>query len=118
MKRVKTLLAALVCAALLAVPVAAQADCVGDVDDDGRTGVSDLLAVISLFGTDCGSCPEDITGDGLVGVDDLIEVVTDFGCGFQMCGGDDECDDGDPCTIDICIWIKCLHIPVWGCDGN
>jgi hypothetical protein len=117
MKRVKTLLAALVSAALLAVP-AAQAACVGDVDDNGRTDVSDVLAVIAAFGTDCSGCPEDITGDGLVGADDMLEVIMDFGCGFQMCGGDDECDDGDPCTFDLCIYIKCLNIPIWGCDDS
>jgi hypothetical protein len=126
MKRIRTFLAMAACAALLAtvgsVPVAQAeppgSECVGDVDGDGRTGVMDLLAVIGAYGTECSNCPEDVTGDNIVGVDDLLTVVADFGCGAQVCGSHEDCADGDPCTLDICIYIKCLHIPIWGCDGD
>ncbi|UCC32509.1 MAG: hypothetical protein JSU86_09540 [Phycisphaerales bacterium] len=31
------------------------------------------------------------------------------------CSGDEECDDGDPCTEDACVENECVHVPWPGC---
>ena len=31
------------------------------------------------------------------------------------CSGDEECDDGDPCTEDACVENECVHVPRPGC---
>lgn len=46
----------------------------GDFDGDGAFTVSDLLALIALFG--CDDCPEgDLDGDGLVSVQDILTFL-------------------------------------------
>ena len=49
----------------------------GDVDGDGIVGVSDLLAIIAVWGP-CQGCDEDLTGDGYVNVTDLLEVIANW----------------------------------------
>jgi hypothetical protein len=68
--------------------------CVGDIDEDGVIGVSDLLAIINAWGyvgicmdgTTFVVCPEDISpanganwGDGYVGVPELLAVINGWG---------------------------------------
>jgi hypothetical protein len=45
----------------------ATEQCPGDVDNDGVTGIDDLLEVLSEF-------------ESLYDVDDLLEVIGSFGC--------------------------------------
>jgi len=79
-------LVAVVAAAILYLPPAAQAglrggrmpDCPADINGDGMVDVLDLLAVLAAWG-DCPGCPEDITGDDVVDVLDLLEVLGAWG---------------------------------------
>ena len=49
-----------------------------DVNGDGVVNVSDLLAIISVWG-ECGGCPEDVNSDGSVNVTDLLQVIANWG---------------------------------------
>ncbi|MDP6541877.1 MAG: hypothetical protein QGF07_03735, partial [Phycisphaerales bacterium] len=53
--------------------------CPTDVDGDGFTGVTDLLALIAVWGPCPSPCAGDVNGDGTVGVNDLLEVVGSWG---------------------------------------
>ncbi len=46
----------------------------GDVDGDGVVGVTDLLAIIAVWGP-CEGCVEDLNNDGVVNVTDVLEVI-------------------------------------------
>jgi len=50
----------------------------GDVNGDGMVNVTDLLAVMDVWGP-CEGCPADLNGDGFVDVVDLLEVVGNWG---------------------------------------
>lgn len=57
--------------------------CPGDLDGDGRTDFSDLLAMLAAWGQ-CGEgCRADLDFDGTVGPADLMDLMADFGsdCG-------------------------------------
>ena len=47
------------------------------LDADGAVNVTDVLSVLSAWGT-C-SCIEDIDGDGLVNITDILLVLGDWG---------------------------------------
>ena len=58
--------------------------CTGDVDADGRVGLTDYLAVAASWGpveTQCTNCliHEDIDQDGEVGTNDLMYVLSNWG---------------------------------------
>ena len=55
-----------------------EVQCVGDLDNDGEVGISDLLAVIEAWGP-CGGCNADLNGDDVVNVTDLLSVVEAWG---------------------------------------
>ena len=103
-------LAAAVAAAILCLPLPAEAgsrgpampDCPADVNGDGMVDVLDLLAVLAAWG-DCPGCPEDITGDDVVDVLDLLQVLGGWGpCAppealpLQMAGN----------TLDAYPWVE------------
>jgi hypothetical protein len=50
----------------------------GDVDGDGATNVTDLLALLAAWGA-CPGCPADINDDGAVNVTDLLAQLADWG---------------------------------------
>ena len=50
-------------------------DCIGDLTGDGLVNVSDILAIISDWGTPY----SDITGDTMTNVSDLLVVIGEFG---------------------------------------
>ncbi len=52
--------------------------CPWDLDDSGDVGVTDLLAVLALWGT-ASAGPPDFDGDGVVGVTDLLELLGRWG---------------------------------------
>jgi hypothetical protein len=52
--------------------------CDTDLNGDNVTNVSDLLEIVSYWGS-TGSSPADINGDGVVGVADLLEVIDGWG---------------------------------------
>jgi hypothetical protein len=54
--------------------------CAGDVDGDGATGLTDLLAVLGGWGPCGAACPADLDGDGAVELDDLLAVLSDWNC--------------------------------------
>ena len=58
--------------------VAAAAGPCGDVNKDGVVNVSDLLEILSRFGSD-GSAGGDATADGIVNVADVLLTLSQFG---------------------------------------
>ena len=53
-----------------------------DLDNDGMVATSDLLVMLSLFGSQCpsgGDCEGDLDGDNAVTVSDLLILLADFG---------------------------------------
>ncbi len=50
----------------------------GDVNGDGLVDVTDILAIMDVWGP-CIACPEDLNGDDVVDVVDLLEVVGNWG---------------------------------------
>ena len=108
-------------AAMIALSVAAPAvagECEGDVNDDGMVDVMDILDVLGQWG-ECGDpCTGDLDGNGLVDVQDLLVVISNLGpCGEPQCDSHEACDDGDDCTLDLCIFGACYNIPIHGCGG-
>ena len=47
----------------------------GDVNCDGVVNVTDVLAVVSNWGTCAGVCNEDLVPDGIINVSDLLQVI-------------------------------------------
>ena len=90
--------------------------CEGDLDGDGFVFVRDLLILLGDWGC-TGECVGDVNGDGAVTVDDLLALLTNFGpCDGPACESHADCDDGDPCTIDLCILGVCHNIDNPECD--
>ncbi|MCP3903538.1 MAG: hypothetical protein GY715_07860 [Planctomycetes bacterium] len=54
------------------------AECLGDVDGNGDIDFTDVLAVLSAWGT-CGGCPEDIDDSGFVDFTDVLAVLGTWG---------------------------------------
>ncbi len=52
--------------------------CPADLDDDGLVGITDLIALLSAWGSDPGG-PPDLDGDGVVGITDLIALLAAWG---------------------------------------
>jgi hypothetical protein len=55
-----------------------QPPCPSDLDCSGSVDVSDLLAILSVWGS-CAGCPEDLNGDDAVAVGDLLMVLVTWG---------------------------------------
>lgn len=91
------------------------AACAGDASGDGRVDALDILLVISQFGC-TGTCGADVNGDQVVDLGDLLSVLSNYGCGIVACASDADCDDGIPCTIDLCLGFGCLNIPTIFCN--
>lgn len=53
-------------------------DCDQDFNGDRVVDVTDLLSLISAWGT-CDNCPQDLTGDGVVDVADLMNLLSAWG---------------------------------------
>ena len=53
--------------------------CRSDIDHDGETGMSDLLRVLSAWGTDVAGHHADLDDDGVVGTGDVIIVLATWG---------------------------------------
>ncbi len=67
----------------------------------------DIVEFLTLLGTEC-----DIDGGG-VGLTDFMKVMDHWGpC--PQCKSPDDCDDGDPCTIDACVDGECVSSPAEG----
>ena len=65
--------------------------CPGDTNNDGSVDVSDLVNVISDWGTDGSANGGDVTLDGTVNVGDLLEVIVHWGlCPPDLPGPDAE----------------------------
>ena len=129
MKKARLCLAVLLCAFALSLTLAPEAPagsagsegaCEGDVDGDGQVNILDLIEVLINFGLECPAPPEpcdaDVNGDGVVEVGDIIVVLMNLGCGAAACIDDADCDDGNPCTIDLCLGGACFNIPIPGCE--
>ncbi len=55
------------------------ASCPLDFDGDGLVGSTDLLEVLSDFGSSGSDLVADIDGDGTVGVNDILEILAGYG---------------------------------------
>ena len=53
--------------------------CLGDVNEDGATDLTDLALVLADFGC-AGGCAADVSGDGNTDLSDLALVLAYFGC--------------------------------------
>ena len=53
--------------------------CEGDLDGDGSVDISDLLEILSQWGTCTGGCSADTNDDGRVDVTDLLTVIAKWG---------------------------------------
>lgn len=58
----------------------AASSCAGDISGDGVINVSDVLSMLSAFGSSDG--PSDVNADGIVNVSDVLELLSSFG---QIC---------------------------------
>jgi hypothetical protein len=56
-----------------------QAPAIGDLDCDGNACVSDLLVLLSTWGTESNG-PPDLDGDGIVGVWDCLDLLANWAC--------------------------------------
>ena len=114
-------------------------DCPGDLDGDYVVSTSDLLIFLSQFGAVCDNTGcDDADGDGVCDDEDNCPFVANadqvdvnangIGDACDGCLSNEDCDDGDPCTIDICVNGTCANTPenvvctqnvdlVCGCDG-
>jgi len=54
-----------------------EPECPSDVNGDGVTNVTDILAIVAAWGTN--DADADIDGDGTVGVSDLLVVIEGWG---------------------------------------
>ena len=99
---------ALMC--LTVSPAAMAGGCEGDATGDGVTDLFDLLEVLTNWG-ECKGCDADLNDDGVVDFEDLLIVIGDYGCGAKSCESREDCDDGDDCTFDFCIFGSCFHFP-------
>lgn len=63
---------------LLSGGICDTTSCNSDVTGDGLVNVSDVLALIGVWGP-CSGCGEDIDGSGIVDVVDLLEVIGSWG---------------------------------------
>ncbi|MEE2906550.1 MAG: hypothetical protein VX527_01835 [Planctomycetota bacterium] len=52
--------------------------CLADVNGDNVVNVSDILAVLAVFGP-CQDCPEDMNGDGSVDVFEILAILETWG---------------------------------------
>lgn len=52
--------------------------CVADITGDGVVNVSDLLSILSVWGS-CEGCEDDINSDGVVNITDLLVVIGEWG---------------------------------------
>ncbi len=128
MKRRSTTLATLLLAAALTACLAwtpgvtafGGPTCEGDIDGNGSVDIFDILAVISQWGV-CPDPPEectaDLDADGEVGINDLIVVLQNYGpCEGEGCVSNEECDDGNDCTFDLCLGGVCYNFPIPNCE--
>jgi hypothetical protein len=53
-------------------------NCIGDLNQDGMIGVTDLLQIISVWGS-CQGCEEDLDENGFVDVSDLLQLIRAWG---------------------------------------
>jgi hypothetical protein len=78
--------------------------CLGDFNNDGVVGVSDILAILEVVTQSCDYCPSDIDGDDVC--DDIDDCIGEYdACG--ICNG--------PGEIYEC---GCADIPEANCDCN
>ena len=97
------------CATCTQPRVTSDADgkCPMDIDGDGSTSISDLLAVLSAFGmNNCDLALYDFNGDCQIGVVDLLGVLANFGCTAcgemedPTCGGE---EGRGVCRTGVCV---------------
>jgi len=75
--------------------------CLPDLNDDGTVGVSDLLALLSQWGTCDKPCSGDFDDDDVVGVSDLLTLLGEWG----PCPGEEPftCPSGLPTENEPCV---------------
>ncbi len=104
----------------LLVGASAQAQCAGDCDGDGAVSIGELITAVNvaLSRVEVSACAAaDVDGSGGVAINELISAVNSALRGCPA--GCDNCDDGNPCTDDVCEGSECVNDPiVCQDDGN
>jgi len=114
------------CLLLYAVPTFPQTVCgglAGDCDQDGAVTIDELVTAVNILlgNADVASCEAADSGaDGRVSVNELIRALI---AALEGCDCPMVCDDGDPCTRDVChddrLDDRCAYGPiVCPDDGN
>jgi len=57
--------------------IVCELDCIGDINNDGMVDVTDLLSIITFWGTT--NVDHDLDGDGVVAVGDLLIAISNWG---------------------------------------
>ena len=52
--------------------------CVGDIDESGDVGITDLLDLLAAWGPNPGH-PADLDGDDVVGITDMLILLANWG---------------------------------------
>ena len=94
--------------------------CPADFDGNSVVDVDDLLSFLAAFG--CQDCEADFNRDGTANIDDLLQLLAAWG-GCYECGEAGDCDDGNPGTVDYCIFGECINAAcgpglIEDCNGN
>jgi hypothetical protein len=89
-----------------------EANCPGDLDNDGSVSTGDLLVFLSSFGANCfdnEECFDDESCDD--GNPCTIDYCENGDCYNEIicCQTDAECDDYDSSTTDYCVDGECVH---------
>ena len=95
-----------------------KGSCPGDLNGDGVVDSADLGLLLVAW--DTADSAADLDGSGVVGGSDLGLFLLAWGaCPTDPCAGN-PCDDGDPCTIDICnpTTGTCTNEQIPGCGGG
>jgi hypothetical protein len=87
-------------------------NCPGDIDQNGRLDIDDILAIVNGWGSCPGGgapCPADIhpsvcSGNGSVDIDDLLQVINAWGDSYPNgCAEPEEIDVGELESVTDCM---------------
>ncbi len=81
-------------------------------------GPSQALEVRALQDAPNLNCKADLSGDQVVNPSDLAALLGAWGVCTPECFGDIDCEDGNPCSLDLCLGGSCFQADLVSCCGN